>query len=212
MRRSRLVLLIALSAVAAALIWAWAKRDLLQCQWACYRVGAAASFQEAQPQIEWFERPAAPATSRAVLVAKWGTGNQRFDLYLARYLGEARCSNALRRQFAAQLGQREELLARWAHWWAWRAPLEPGDQVASVLEYHETLLAEARAQPITWREVLDLQAVFYLTGQPQRARGLSPENWAEHYRVWRETKAALPEITRPAAPLPDWQGPLPERP
>lgn len=213
MRRFGLALLIGLCAVlAVALLWVWAKRELLACQWACYRIGAAPSFEEALPQFAWFEQPSAPAAAQAVLVAKWGAGNQRFDFYLARYLAEARCSNSLRREFSAQLGRRPELLERWAHWWAWRAPLEPREQVASVLKYHETLLVQASTQPITWREVLDLQAVFYLTGQTARAQGLSPENWDEHYRVWREAQRVLPELNRPATPLPAWQGPLPRRP
>lgn len=213
MRRSRWVVLIVVCALlAGALAWGWSNFAQIECQWACYRVGAAPTFEQAQAHIGWFERPGAPASFREELVAKWGTGNQRFDFYLARYLGEPACSHALRSAFARHVGRRQELLRRWAHWWAWRAPLEPNEQVASVLDYHQTLAAAPDAERITWREVLDLQAVFCLTGQAERARDLSPDNWAEHYRVWRETRAELPEIARPDTPLPDWQGPVLARP
>jgi len=213
MRRSRWVVLIVVSAgLVGALAWVWSNFAQIECQWACYRVGAAVSFEQAQARIGWFERPDAPPSFREQLVAKWGTGNQRFDLYLAQYLAQPVCTNALRSTFARHIGHREELLRRWSHWWLWRAPLEPNEQLASVLQYHRTLAAGPRTERVTWREVLDLQAVFCLSGQPDRARDLSPDNWAEHYRVWLETRGELPEIARPDTPLPDWQGPLPARP
>jgi len=186
---------------AGVTVWVWARWPLLRRQWFCYRVGAARDFREACTHLAWFERAGAGEADRLELVSKWGTGNPRFDLYLARYLGEAACSDQLRAAFARHVGSHPALLERWAHWWAWRAPLDPAEQVSSVLEYHETLLANQPAEPITWREVLDLQAVFALTGQPERARGLAPANWTDHYRVWRETGSAVSDFARPEKPL-----------
>jgi hypothetical protein len=62
---------------------------------------------------------------------------------------------------------------------------------------------------MTWREVLNLHAVFALSGCPDCANGLTAENWQQHYRRWlAERLAELPPVARPSKPFPDWQGPL----
>jgi hypothetical protein len=206
----RNTIVLALLAAVALGGWAYAERRALGRQWACYRVGAADSFEAARPQLAWFDAGADRDARLDALVGKWGTGNPRFDLYLARYLAEPECSDRLRERFAARIGSRPELLARWAHYWTWRARLEPGEQVASVVEYHDALFAANSPPPITWREVLDLQAVFELLGQGPRAAGLSPETWPDHYRVWQETRPERSfHFDRPARPFADWEGPLP---
>ena len=65
------------------------------------------------------------------------------------------------------------------------------------------------AAEITWREVLDLQAIFQLTGQPRLALRLSPANWRQRLRTWQQDRPRpLPHVARPAAPFADWQGPM----
>ena len=57
--------------------------------------------------------------------------------------------------------------------------------------------------PASWREVLDLQAVFHLTGRSELARGLSPGNWRDRYRRWRlDRPAPLPHVPRASEPMP----------
>jgi hypothetical protein len=52
--------------------------------------------------------------------------------------------------------------------------------------------------------VLDLQALFQLTGHNDLAGGLSPDNWHHQYAIWRGRQPAeLPEVTRPDTPLPE---------
>ncbi len=197
------------AALAAVLVggWAYVNRETLSWQWASYQVGAAASFEEARGQIAGFEQgPDAPERLR-VLAAKWGGGNAQFDRYLAQYAASGESSMALRRAFSRQLTRRPELALRWAHFWCWHAPIEPDRQIASILEYLDALAFDGDASTgpsLTWRELLDLQAIFALSGEPERATRVGPENWREHYRVWRESRRdAMPHVHRPAEPLPD---------
>ena len=192
--------------------WWYARREQLTRQWRCYRVGAAGSFDQAKREIAWFETGTHRQVRLDELVRKWGTGNGQFDLYLARYVDHPASSELLREVFSKELGRRGDLLPRWAHYWSYRAPLEPDEQVASILAYLDTLYSTEPPKGITWREVLDLQAVFQLTrhgvaGEGWRARGLSPTSWLEYYRVWQETRPAkLPHVVRPEKPFADWQG------
>ncbi len=177
--------------------WGYASRKQLARQLACYRVGAAESFELAQAEIAWFESSPDRKVRLEELVRKWGTGNRQFDLYLARHLGNAACTDSLRESFCAEMDRREELPARWAHYWTYRTPLEPDQQIVSILKYLDTLSTADGSKTITWREVLDLRAVFQLTGH-RPARGISPTNWREYYRVWQETRPAeLPHVARP---------------
>lgn len=209
--RPWLRVLLALLVLAGMVIGAWwyFHREQLARQWACYRVGAAGSFEQAQAEIAWFEKGPDREAQLGELVRKWGTGNQQFDLYLARHLGDPACSDLLRETFARELGRRAELLPRWAHSWSYRAPLEPDAQIASILSYFDALASVEPAEQITWREVLDLQAVFQLTGQGRLARGLSAANWHDRYRRWQQTRPhELPSVARPARPFADWRGPV----
>ena len=180
----------------------YANRRKLAPQWHCYRVGAAESFQRAREEIAWFETGTDHTARLAELTRKWGTGNRQFDLYLAQHLHHADCSKPLRETFSQELGRREELLPRWAHYWSFRAPQEPDREIASILRSVDVLASEKPPPPITWREVLNLQAVFQLIGAPRHARDLSPTNWHEHYRRWQQTRASgLPRVTRPQQPF-----------
>lgn len=198
-------------AVAAA--WAYMNRHALTRQWMCYRVGAAESFEEAQRSLRWFEQgPDRPLRLRE-LVGRWGTGTQRFDFYLARHVGSPESSEALRERFSLEFGWREELLERWAHYWAWQSREEPDEQIASILEYLDTLASVEPPKSITWREVLDLQAIFQLTGNAEPAERLKPANWHQRFAQWNAHRpAGLPHVARPETPLPGWEGPIPERP
>ena len=208
MRRWWILLLILL--VAGAAIWGFGYREKLARQWHCYRVATADSFADAQQELAWFEQEPPCDVRLRELVAKWGTGSAQFDWYLARHLADPRCSDALRQHFVEHLEGDKALADRWAHFWRYRAAMEPTRQVASVVTYLDTLYEADASHPITWRDVLDLQAVFYLLGERQ-GTGLSPTTWQEHYRVWRETRRKKdPPITRPAKPFADWQGPPPK--
>jgi hypothetical protein len=206
----RLILtFVALAALGLA-VWGYVGRDTLVRQWMCYRVGAAEDFGEARESIRWFEQGPDRQARLRELVGKWGTGNQQFDFYLAQYVGDPASSEALRGRFSLEFGWREELLTRWAHYWAWRARQEPDEQIASILAYLDTLASVEPPRPITWREVLDLQAILQLTGYTELARRLKPANWSERYARWIEQRPAdLPHVARPALPFPDWQGPGP---
>lgn len=217
--RLRVFMLLAVLAGVAGLAaiaiggWWYLNREQLARQWACYRVGAAGSFEQARAELAWFEHGPDRDARLGELVRKWGTGNQRFDLYLARYVDHPASSQALRETFSEELGRRRELLPRWAHYWSYRTPLEPDREVASIIAYFDTLAsAERPLEPITWREVLNLQAVLQWSGQGRLARGLSPTNWRRRYRRWQETSPSqLPPIARPAKPFPDWRGPAAEQ-
>ncbi len=200
-------LLVALIAGVLVGAWAYVNWETLAWQWATYQMGAAESFEQAREQIAWFEQgPDAPERLR-VLVAKWGAGNPRFDQYLAQHAASGESSMALRRAFSRELGRRPELLPRWAHFWCWQAPIEPDRQITSILGYLDTLAFDDRAAAapsLTWRELLDLQAILALSDDVERAAHVAPGNWSEHYRVWHETRRdAMPHVPRPASPLPD---------
>ena len=191
-----------LAGLGAGVLW-YVYRQPLARQWALYCVGAADSPQQAQAELARCET----APDREVLIAelakKWATGNRRFDHHLAVHLGDATCGEPLRAAFSAELGRRRDALARSAHFWSWRAQLPPDQQIASVLAYLDALLAADPPRAITWREVLDLQAIFQLTDRPELAAGLSPDNWQEHYRRWQAIHPIpLPHTARPEDPLP----------
>lgn len=201
-------LLITLFVVAGICVgtWCYLNGGRLACQWASYRVGAAHTFDEAQAAITWFESGPDHKAKLRELVRKWGTGNQRFDLYLARHVRHADSTEPLREAFSLEFGWHEERLPRWAHYWSWQTPQEPDREIASILDYLDLLVTADTSKTITWREVLDLQAIFYLTGEPRLAKRLDPENWRDRYRRWREDdRGQLPHVPRPSHPFPDWQ-------
>lgn len=198
-----LVMLVLLTGIGLG-AWCYRNRNRLACQWASYRVGAARSFHGARAEIAWFETGPDRQTRLRHLVGKWGTGNRRFDLYLARYVTGRDSSELLRKTFSLELGWREELLPRWAHYWRWQAPREPDQEIASILDYLHVLISADPPKPVTWREVLQLQAIFQLSGQPELAKRLSPVNWPDRYRRWlQRSQGRLPHVPRPAKPLPE---------
>jgi hypothetical protein len=116
----------------------------------------------------------------------------------------------MRKTFSLELSWREDLLPRWAYFWSWKAGPKPGERVVLILEYLDVLLSAEPPRVLTWREVLDLQAVFQLTGQPHLAVRLKTDNWQTRYRRWRELRdSQLPDLPRPEGPFPDWEGPVP---
>jgi hypothetical protein len=207
-----LVVAFAVLAAGTLAILAYASRERLTRQWMAYRVGKAAGFDEARGALAWFETGSDREERLRELVARWGGGNSRFDFYLARYVASAESSEAIRKSFSLELAWREGLLPRWAHWWCWRAVQEPDRQIEEILAYVDVLdAAKDLPKEISWREILDLQAIFYLSGQPKWAERLTPANWRERYRQWRPSQPAGPlSVGRPAKPLPEWEGPLPQ--
>ncbi len=203
MRVCRHILLaILLLAVLSLLAWCYVRRESLARQWSLYRVGAAATPQEAKAELFRCDTDPDPDAMLGELVDKWGTGNRQFDLRLAAYLDARSCSVSLRKAFAGQIGRQHEMLERWAHYWSWRSPLPPEQQMASVVTYLDVVAADP-SRNITWREVLDVQALFELTGRGELAKDVSPSNWRDRYRQWqRRRPAGLPKIPRPEGPFP----------
>jgi hypothetical protein len=202
--RTRLTITLLIAAAAALAAWGYVYRQALTRQWTCYRVGQAETYEEAQPRLAWFETGPDRQARLRDLVTKWGTGNPQFDRHLAQYVQDARSSEALRERFSLELAWRKPLLPRWAHYWAWRAPLEPEEQVASVVRYLDTITSVRPPRPLTWREILDLQAIFELSGRHELARRLEPSNWLERYQRWRgPAGGSLPHLVRPSSPFPD---------
>ncbi len=190
-------------------LWACWNGPLLRVQWECYAIGAARSFDEAKPHLVWLDRHASCPESVAELVARWGAGNGRFDLHLARYIDSPESSETLRGAFARQLAARPELLHRWAHYWTWRAREEPDQLVASTVAFFDLLAQAQPGRTITWRDVLDLQAVWGLCGEADRVKDLDRRRWSDVYTQWKRTRAdPLPHVRRPEVPLPGWQGPV----
>jgi hypothetical protein len=217
MRPARdLLIAVALLAVIGLGVWAFVHRQRLAYQLAAYRIGTAETSEEARAEIRRLEQGPNPELRLDELVGKWGTGNPRFDFYLARYVGDGRCSEALRRRFSLEFAWRREVLPRWAHYWSWRAGGEP-DQVREPDQVIDSIVRDldmkASAEPghtLTWREVLDLQAIFVLTGEPELAVRLKPDDWLDRFRPWHHRhRGRMPHVERPKEPLPDWEGPLP---
>lgn len=190
-------------------VWGYFNRARFACRWASYRVGAAGSFAEARAEIAWFESAPNPKQKLRELVRRWGTGDPRFDLYVARYVGGPESPEAMRQAFSLEFGWHEERLPRWAQYWSWRAPQEPSREIASIVAYLDVLQTARPSKTITWREVLDLQAIFCLTGEPHLAKRLGPKNWRDRYRQWRARHPGqLSPFQRPETPFEDWQGPI----
>jgi hypothetical protein len=204
MRLFRRALLAMLVLTASGLgAWCYVYRQPLRRQWALYRIGAAASPQEADREIVGCLAGPDHNAMIGEMVGKWGTGNRPFDLHLATHLGAGTCGEPLRMAFAAELGRRAGLLDRWAHYWTWRAQLPPEQQMASLVAYFDALLAADPPRDITWRDVLDLEALFQLTGRGELARNLSPNNWRDRYAQWQRSRPAqLSRIPRPEEPFP----------
>ncbi|OHB69875.1 MAG: hypothetical protein A2V70_02305 [Planctomycetes bacterium RBG_13_63_9] len=201
----RILLVLTLISGVGVAAWWYSRRGVLSRQWHCYRVASAESFKDAQREIAWFESGPDRPARLTELARKWGTGNRPFDLFLAQHLRDAASSELLRETFSKELGRRDGMLSRWAHYWSYQATSEPDRQIASIRDFFDTLAATEHAQAITWREVLDLQAVFTLAGEPQHAHGLSPENWRQRYRTWQQNRPArFPHLTRPERPFADW--------
>ncbi len=196
----------------AAGAWYYRNGERLARQWAARSVASAATFDEAGAAIAAVEKAPDREARIRELTSKWGAGDPQFDLYLAWYVGTPESSEFLRETFSLEFAWREGLLPRWAHYWTWRASQEPDQEIASVLAFFDLLAASASPRPVTWRDVLDLQAIFALAGQPRLAFRLSPENWRGRYQTWRKAQPEeFPHVARPDEPFPDWQGPVPDR-
>lgn len=211
MRPYLLATILAAAVVGLAVgIWWYVELGPAGSQLASYRIGQAKNFDQAKREIAAVERQPNAEKALRNLVSGWRTGNQSFDFYLASYLRDPQCGEALRRKFSLELAWRPELLADWAHYWSWRTRQPPADEIASIRDYLAALSAAEAPRPLTWREVLDLQAALALTGHGDLARRIGPDNWAERYRTWLKGESAFAAVDRPDQPLPDWQGPLPK--
>ncbi len=197
-----LIVLLLLAGTGLSVCW-YVNREFLQRHWMIYQVGAAPSYDDAKPKLAWFDAPADRDARLPALVGRFGRGNRCFDLYLAQYVDDRDSSESLRQAFSNELAVRDGLLARWAGYWSWRLAQPPDEEIASILNYLEVLKA-APATTLTWREVLDLQAVLQEAGRPELARGLSPGNWRDRFGQWRsDHPAQLPHVGRPTEPMPE---------
>jgi hypothetical protein len=208
----RVAIVLGVLACVGAGVWYCLNQERLARQWASYRIGAAKTLEQARTEIARLETGPDRQTALRDLVAKWGTGNQQFDLYLAWYVGHPSSSDLLRETFSLESAWRESLLPRWAHYWSWRVQQEPDQEIASILAHLDVLSSTEPPEAIPWREVLDLQAVFELTGESRLAKRLSPNNWRDRYQTWQKArKGQIPHVARPEAPFPDWEGTVPDR-
>ena len=193
------VLLLAIAGGGTAI---YLHRAWLETQWTIFSVGLAKNPDEARRPLARLDCPPDQATKLRELMARWGRGNEQFDLYLARYVDHPDSSEALREAFSGELSRRESLLPRWSGYWAWRSAAEPDAEIASMRSYLDVLLKAPPTRTLTWREVLDLQAAFQLTGQSEFARQLSPANWRQRYRQWLvDGEHPLPHVARPENPF-----------
>lgn len=199
-------------ACVAAGAWFFWNHERLARQWAARGVASATTFDEAGRAIAAIENAPDHEARIRELTSKWGVGDLPFDLYLAWYVGSPKSSEFLRETFSLEFAWRQELLSRWAHYWSWRATQEPDQEIAAIVEFFDLLAASPSPRPITWREVLDLQAIFVLSDQSRLALRLSPENWHSRYQTWRKAQPGeVSQVDRPKAPFFDWQGPVPDR-
>lgn len=188
--------------VVLAVVWWYYGGSRAGAQWSAFRIGQATSYREAAREMAALERRPDRQVVLRELAAGWDTGNQKFDDYLARRVADPQAGEALKQAFSLELSWRPELLPRWAHYWSWRAKQPPADEMASIAEYLDALATAAPPRRLTWREVLNLQAVFTLTGQADLARRLAPDNWLGRYRSWRERHREEFDVERPLAPFP----------
>ncbi|HVX11058.1 MAG TPA: hypothetical protein VHC22_07755 [Pirellulales bacterium] len=203
MRRLLLGAALAIGAVGlAALAW-HLHRASLDSQLARFHVGRAATFEQAKREIAAIETRSDGDDSIRELTSGWRTGNPSFDRYLAMYVSDPASSEALRRAFSQEFSWRPQLLHDWAHYWSWRAKQEPSDEIASIAGYLETLSAAAAPRQLTWREVLDVQAAFTLTGHADLARRLATDQWADRYQTWKKDGPDFSGVGRPKNPLPE---------
>jgi len=176
-------------------------RKSLVRQWHCYRVASAETFAAAREEMAWFLEGPDARDRLGELVAKWGTGSPQFDCYLARHVADPGSSELLREVFFREFQRRPSLVKMWAHYWAFQAPAKPADELVSLVAYFD-IQAKASAS-ITWREALELAALFHWSGRDDLIKKLEPTNWIDYYQNWQTTRPEqLPTIKRPAEALP----------
>jgi hypothetical protein len=211
-RRKRLWMIGMLAAVAVGIgVFRW--RGELAAHWASYQVASAGSYAAAARRIKQFEAAPDRAAKIQALVDAWGRGDPRYDYYLARYVRSPQCGDELRQAFSLEFSWRPELLSRWGHFWSWHSAADPADEQAHLRGYFDALASVEPPRRITWRDVLDLQALCDRTGQGELAERMKPDDWIDAYRRWIDKE---PQWTahrqRPEAPFHDWQGAIPPRP
>jgi hypothetical protein len=208
----RLVLVGGLLAAGIAAGWGYRNRQGLDRQWASYRVGTATDVDEARTRLAWFESGPDADDKLHDLVRRWGTGNQSFDFYLAWYVHDRQSSERFRETFSLELAKRPDLLARWAHFWLWRVTEEPDRQICQTVAYLANVAKADASKTLTWREVLDLEAIFHQAGHDPLAERLSPTNWRERYLRWVEVSSGqVAHVDRPETPFADWVGAVPAK-
>jgi hypothetical protein len=204
--------IVAVAALAVGIgLYVW--RDKLAAQWASYQVASAGSYRAAARRIGQFE--AAPDRDKKIhaLVDAWGRGDPRYDYYLARYIRSPDCGDGLRQAFSLEISSRPGLIQRWGHFWSWHSSAGPAADHSHLRGYFDALASVEPPRRLTWRDVLDLQALCARTGQGEVARRMKPDDWVAAYRRWIEAEAAwTTDAERPQAPFPDWEGAPPARP
>jgi hypothetical protein len=86
------------------------------------------------------------------------------------------------------LSWRLGLLPAWGEHWR-RLKDNPEQERTSIRRYLEALRAADPPRQITWRDVLDLQALLQLDGQGELAHRLTPDNWRGRYERWLAASA-----------------------
>lgn len=181
-RRRLLLSILALGVVVVGTAL-YRQRERFAIQMACYRVGAATNYEAAIEELASFEQPPNRDAKLRALVARFGTGNPRFDRYLTQYAYDAQASDDFRRALSLEFGWRPEAIPLWGAAWRERKA-SVAEEITSVRRYLEALYVAEPPRELTWRDVLDIQAVFALTGQADLARRLTPDNWRGRYERW----------------------------
>ena len=204
MRWVAVIVAVTLAVAGAVATWAYLSRHELACHWAVARVARATDQEAAEAEIAWFESEPDRQFKLRCLVREWGSGNRQFDLYLARHLSDRCCSDRLREAFLRNSLVRPEVLPRWAHYWVFKATEEPDRQIAEILSYLDLMAAANPPRELAWREVLDLEAIFQLSGEPRCAMRLEPDQWRDRFRHWRQSHSGeLPHVARPEREFPE---------
>lgn len=209
--RTSLVLVGLLLAVAVGSWLLWQRWEEFSWQWTAYRLAESPSYSSAKSYFRQAQR----AERLWPLVEQFGRGQQQFDIYLLQFAADPDCNDRFRKSLAFELGWRAEALQRWSHYHRWSSQQIPHEVYLELSAYLAAIAAADSEHQLTWRDVLDMQAMLAATGHADLAHQLTPQNWLRRYRAWVSRgghNRHFWNVSRPAAPLPDWEGPLPARP
>lgn len=180
-------------------------------RWTAYQLAESPSYAATKSYF----RQAQQADQLWSLVGQFGRGQPQFDFYLLHFAADPQCNDRFRKTLAFELGWRTDALQRWSHFHRWSSQQIPHEVYLELSNYLAAIAASDSERSITWRDVLDMQAMLAATGHADLAHQLTPENWLARYRTWVArggNNRHFWNVSRPAAPFHDWLGSVPNRP